>query len=456
MSIYIKGIGRRWWWFLIIVLLSLLTGNKFVAQQPLQYQARASIHLDQKPLVEALNSLTGLQIMTLPSPQDQVGTSTNMDQLLHLYPELNPLVIRRSLSTTMESSNQLLIIQFNDTRPDRAKTIVTLLAQKLCVALTNYLTTQTDFQKQLTQRTISLLRQQLTQQPPSDKSDPLPTQEQDLTQRQLAQQEYRLQQLTQFHPLFQQAYYLDEPVAVSPQPSADALSPLTSLLLLIGSSLGGGLLLVLALEYYSPYIRDEQDLQQIMEQSPILHYSFFQDALSHTITTLLTPHGIHRSGYTLLLTGISKQPFTIGRALGRGMAAHGYHTLLIDATFQKSPHNQELLRSDDLSASETPQPTIYPQLWLFSPASLPQLLRQISDLKQGFDTIVIATPSLLQTESRLLTTRVDCIWLLVQSRHDFRRDLLNIKNFQRRRHLKISCLLLTGKAPASGWLSFPR
>lgn len=491
MKAYLEGILRSGWLLVLIMVIGFFVGTNIANNQPIQYIASTTILINGSLLANAVSLNVG-QINTPLVYESQITSPDMLTIVNKHYPQLNAITLAKIISVSTDASNQLLTITFSDTSPNIAADVVNYLAQQFVQKETADLKNQLDYYESSLKQTIPTLInkintlnatiQNLTASPP------LPGQGR-TTRQTLVLSEYQvnvdesnlftdqeaLQDMQRTRHLFSSAYVITQPAVVSTSPTSTAVSSGVIILLAVLIGLLLGIILLITVEYFNPFIRHKGEIQRIIglpvvtelpnifrfEQKRLLQlrpllFRWRMKALLLFCTSIGAP-AMRDNGYTVLVTSPSKRHnFTAILAI---IVAHtGFKTLLVDADFDNprlqkqirltDPYDERTQRGFDLSFIRK---TVYPRLLMLPANAVPtqgeqitstSLIQLLPELQSSFDIIIVNAPPLGHADTHLLATKAKNTILLVRKRRDTINAMREAYSQCEKLNLKVQSLLM--------------
>ncbi|MHB8596654.1 MAG: hypothetical protein ACYDER_07570 [Ktedonobacteraceae bacterium] len=490
MKAYMEGILRSGWFLVLMMIIGFFVGSNIANNQPIQYTASTTILIN-GPLLANIVSLNVGQINTPLVYESQI-TSPNLLTIVNKhYPQLNPITLAKIISVGTDASNQLLTIKFSDTSPNTASDVVNYLAQQFVQKETANLKYQLDYYERLLKQEVPALIshidslnttiQNLITSPPAGQGR--------ATRQTLVLDEYQvnvdesnlfidqeaLQNIQHTRPLFSSAFIIIQPAVASSSPTSTALSSGIIKLLAVLIGLLVGIILLITVEYFNPFVRHKGEIQRIIglpvlaelprifrfEQTRLLHlrpilFQWRMKALLLLCSTIGAP-AMRDNGYTVLVTSPHKRHnFTAILAI---IVAHtGFKTLIVDADFDNprlqqqirlsDPYNERTQKGFDLSFIRK---TTYPRLFMLPANAVPaqgeqltstSLIQLLPELQSSFDIIIVNAPPIDYADTHLLATKAKNTILLVRKRRDSINTLRMAYSQCEKLHLKVQSLLV--------------
>ena len=411
MKAYLEGILRSGWFLVLIMVIGYFVGNNIANNQAIQYNATTTILINGPLLANTAFSLNVGQINTPLVYESQITSPNLLDIINKHYPQLNPITLAKIISVATDASNQLLTIKFSYTSPAIAADVVNYLAQQFVQKETADLKHQLDFYESSLKQTIPTLTNQintlnatiqnLTTSPPAGQGRTtrqtlvLSEYQVNLDESNLFSDQEALQDIQRTRHLFSSAYIIMQPTVVSTSPTSTAVSSGVIKLLAVLIGLLLGIILLITVEYFNPFIRHKGEVQRIIglpvlaelpnifrfEQKRLLQlrpllFQWRMKALLLVCSTIGAP-AMRDNGYTILVTSPRKRhSFTAILAI---IVAHsGFKTLLVDADFDNprlhkqirltDPYNERTQRGFDLSFIRK---TAYARLFMLPANAVP-------------------------------------------------------------------------------------
>ena len=473
MKAYIEGIISKWWLIGLIVVLSFWIGGNIGNSQITQYTASTLIILNGPQLASSAIPSNEVQLSTPLTYESSVTSPAILSVITKHYPRLSRSALQRSIVVTADRGRRLLFISVTDIHPDSAADIANFLAQNFVKTQTSDLKRQLDYYESWLQHAIPSLTaeinklnleiQQLTPAP-APHSAPLPINSPtartiandqyklDIDERNLYSYQQALNDIQNTRALFARAYVIMRPASAK---DATIVPPLlsTPIIQLIGvlSGVIVVICLIVAMEYFTPFVRHKGELQRIaglsviaelpkllgFEQkrllqlrSPFLHWRV--EAL-RLVCNLIGAPSVKDKGHMVLLTSPRKK-CNFAPLLATFLALNGYQTLLIDADFESPGLHNKIKLGDPLNIATNKglplsfiKKSALPHLFVLpATAVLTQterlttnkLIELLPDLQTMFNIIIIDAPSLNHAVTHLLATKVAQTLLVVKKRRD--------------------------------------
>lgn len=491
MKAYLEGILRSGWFLVLIMITGFIVGNNIANSQPIQYTASTTILINGPLLANSAISLDVGQINTPLVYESQI-TAPNLLMIVNKhYPQLNPITLAKIISIGVGANNQLLTIKFADTSPDIAADVVNYLAQQFVQKETAYLKYQLDYYERLLKQEIPTLTshiyslnttiQNLTASPPPGQGRStrqtivLSEYQVNLDESNLFTDQEALQDIQRTRPLFSSAFVILQPAVASSSPTSTALSGGIIRLLAVLIGLLIGIVLLIAVEYFNPFVRHKGEIQRIIglpvlaelppifrfEQTRLLHlqpllFQWRMRALLLLCSTVGAP-AMRDNGYTILVTSPRKR-HNFSAIMAIIVAHSGFKTLIVDADFD-NPRLQQQIRLSDPYNERTQQgfdlsfirKTTYPRLFMLPANAVPaqgeqltstNLIQLLPELQSSFDIIIVNAPPIDHADTHLLATRAKNTILLVRKRRDSINTLRMAYSQCEKLHLKVQSLLV--------------
>lgn len=468
---YIEGIMRKWWILAIILVVSFLVGKTIGDSQIYQYVASTSIMLNGPMLSSTAFNSNVVQLSTPLSFESQVITPATLNFISKHYPRLSRQELQKNISVTIDKTHQILLIRVTDSKPEAAADIANYLGQRFVTTQRAELERQLNYYQNWLQKTIPPLEneinslttalQTLIPDPTNKNAPPVDR----TTQRTIVTDQYRLdidehnlynyqqglQEVQNVQPLLAKSYVILNPATslgtsvsfVLPTPLIELIAVLTGLLL--------GVILLVALDYFSPFVRHKEEVQRIVglfvlaelpglfrfEQSRLLakgqSLSGRKGSALRLASTLLGAPAMKSKGYTVVLTSSHKK-YNFSAILATLLARSGQQTLLIDANFTKPSLPKQLVPTGVCEAVTrnglllsfikrvaTPHLFILPataSITQNDSLRLASLLELLPELQALFDIIIIDAPPIDCADTHLLATKAAQTVLLTKKRSD--------------------------------------
>lgn len=496
MRAYVEGCVRFLWLLLVIMPICLGAGWIYAQNATATYTASTSILLNAPILVETAVLSTVVKLSVPASYTAQVMTPPILTTINKHYSRLSIATLKTNINVTADSSNRLLLIRVTDSKPEAAADIANYLALQFVRTQRATLLHELDYyqrwlKQQMTRLNdeINSLNEQIkTLQPvltrPSDNPIPPPARKIVLSTDQyrvdndihdLYVYSLALQDVQSALPLFQKAYIIQYAAKVSDIPFIAPLSE--SIILTIAGGLGVliYIVLVIVLEYFSPFIRHRGEIERLaglpvltgtpkifnfeqkrlLEARPVL-FRWRLDAL-RLLCGSLGVRSLKEGNHTILLTSL-RQKRRFAGLLATLLARGGYRTLIIEAD-SDNPYLLEQIHALGPGHLQTgdgiPLPfiakTTSPLLFVLpANAMLPQegpltssaLLVLLPNLQELFQVIIIDGPPLNQSAAHMLAAQVHQTLLLIQKRRDRVKVLKMTARQCKDLNLDMQCLLL--------------
>jgi len=468
---YGEGFVRAWWLAVLIIPFSLWGGYVYTNSQQSTFTASTSILLNAPVLA---SSVVPSQIVKFNIPSYYPSLVTTPDVLHTInqhYPRLTLTKLRTAINVTTDTDNRILLIRVTDSKPDSAIDIANYLAYRFVQLQNANIQTQLNYYQQVFQSDIEHLTKEINELnaeinrlvPPPVKGREIPLAPQtrillnnnqykvNQDVRQLALDQQALKDIQNTLPLFKQAYLVQHPAAVADVPIIRPLPLLVieAIALFVGSL--AFIVLVIAREYFSPFVRHKGELQRLagltvltgslkisdFEHKGLLHGRslFFNKRLDalRSLCGALGVAAVRASGHTILLTSPQKKRH-FAALLTTLLAYNGHRVLLIDADFGQPSAREQVQITEPahlvtLSGKALPFicETTIPHLFVIpanssatqsDPLNSIRLIELLPKLQNIFNVIVIDGPPLSRADAHLLATKVEQTLLLVHKRRD--------------------------------------
>lgn len=493
---YLEGHIRALWLFLLLLPLSMGAGFAYAGSATSSYTASTSILLNAPVLVSTAVPSTIVRLGVPEAYEGLVATPPVLTTINKHYPRLSIAKLRSIINVTSDTNNHILLIRVTDTKPEGAVDIANYLAQQFVKVQSASMQQQLSYyqgwlQQKVTQLTdeINGLNTTIKQLEPvrtrPGEVPPLSPQQRvalsvaqykvDTAVRNLYIYNQALKDLQSTLPLFKKAYILQHPAQVSDVPVIPPLPLGAVLAIAMGVGLLAFVLLVVLLEYFSPFVRYKGELERVtglpVVASTVEIFRFEQERLLEErrlpfrwrvdslrlLCGSLGARALREGNHTLLLTSPHKKR-RFASLLATFLAYGGYRTLLIDADFEM-PSVQEQVKiigpcnlvSDDGVALPYVGKTRSPRLFVLpATAMLAQnehvacnsLITLLPELEKMFDMIIIDGPPLNHADAHLLAPRVKQTLLLVKKRRDRVKTLQRVARQCQELHLQVETLLI--------------
>lgn len=488
---YLEGILRSGWFLVLIMVIGFFVGNNIANNQTVQYNATTTILINGPLLANTAVSLNVGQLNTPLIYESQITSPNLLLTISKHYPQLNPITLAKIISVTADASNQLLTIQFANSSPAIAADVVNYLALQFVQKETADLKHQLDYYEQSLKQTIPALINQintlnttiqnLTTSPPAGQGRTtrqtlvLDEYQVNLDESNLFTDQEALQDIQRTRPLFSSAYVITQPAVASTSATSTALSGSVIRLLAVLIGLLLGIILLITIEYFNPFIRHKGEIQRIIglpvlaelptifrfEQKRLLQlrpplFQWRMKALLLLCTSIGAP-AMRDSGYTVLVTSPRKRhSFTAILAI---LVAHsGFKTLIVDADFD-NPRLQQQIRLTDPCSERTQRgmdlsfirKTAYPRLFMLPTNAVPaqgeqitssSLIQLLPELQSSFDIIILNAPPIDHADTHLLATKAKSTLLLVRKRRDSINTMRVAYSHCEKLNLKVQSLLV--------------
>lgn len=471
---YLEGI-LRWSWFLILLLgIGFGVGKSIGDGQQSKYTETTTVLLNGTILA---NSAIPGNVVRLNTPASYTAQIINPAVLKFIgkhYPRLSYLQLQQNIVVTNDHDKQLLFISVSDIHPSSAADIANYLAREFVRVQTQNLKRQIDYYDNWLHQNIQTLTNQINKldaqiqqlTPPPTKQGPTILPPNSPTARQLSTDQYQLdtaqhdlytdqealKDIQSTRPLFAQAFLILHKATGTGLPIANVLSTTIYELIGLGIGLLAGIVLIIAIEFFSPVIRHGAELQRIvgipvLAKVPSL-FSFEQKRLLQLQSLarrgrmkalrmgcdIIGAEAMREKGSTLVLTSPTKKR-RFAPILATLLASAGHKTLLIDADWQNPLSYQGALKPvamfDVTTSRGVPlsfiRRTKQANLFLLpTTATLAQqehmtstdLIELLPELQRLFGVIIVDAPVLDQSDTHLLASKATQVLLLVKKRRD--------------------------------------
>lgn len=497
MKAYLDGIARKWWLIGLILVLSFWIGRIIVSSQTYEYTASTSVLINGPVLAKTAVPSDVVQISTPLSYATQVAPPNVLDYILKHYPRLTYSRLQKNIVFSTDSDNRILLIDVTDVFPQSAVDIANYLAQQFVRTQTANLYRQLDYYQNWLQQNIPVLTgeidklnlqiQQLTPPPaPHKNATPIDPNTQrtistdqyklDLDERNLYNYQQALRDIQNTRPLFTRAYIIIKPASESEVSVIAPLSTSTLQLIAVVTGLVVAISLIVAMDYFTPFVRHKGELSRIVglsvlaelpnvprfEQKRLLQlrrpFLRWRTKALRQVCYVIGTQVIKGKEHTLLLTSPRKKR-NFAAVLATFLAYNGHQTLLIDADFENPhpPEQLELLGPSKIVTNKGMllpliRQTTHPHLFVLpATATINQnermtsfsLMALLPELQQVFSIIIIDAPPLNCADTHLLATKVSQSIFLVRKRRDSLKNLKMVHMLCQELKLNSRCLLLT-------------
>lgn len=480
---YLEGIRGKWWLIVLLLILSFWIGNNIGRSQTSKYTETTSILLNSQ-LLANMTDPTGVVKFDLPPDapayQALVVNPVILNYINKHYPRLTKTDLQTNIAVTGDKVRLLLYISVSDISPNSAADIANYLAQQFVQTQNADLAKQLDYYQNFLKTQVSQLNDEINklnlqiqqlEPPPGPSKNQVPlsptakqtinsdqyqldSEERDLYKYQLAQQS-----LENTRPLFANAYVVIRAASGTGTPVS---SPPSMTLFRLGGLLVGliaALTLIIALEFFSPFIRHRGELERLVGMNALGElpqtYSFEQKRLlqlqpplfswrlapARLASAQIGARATREIGHTVLLTS-PRRKRNFAAVLATMLAHNGHQTLLIDANFAHPDPNGQIRQikltspSDFVTSGGLPMSfikrTAHPRLFVLPgsatiiqnvPMTATTLIELLPELQNIFGIIIIDAPPLDCADTHLLATRIREIVFLVKKRRDSLRTL---------------------------------
>ncbi len=471
---YLEGITRRWWLILSIVLLSLVIGHIIGINLTAKYTASTDVLINDALLANTAFPSKAIQLNVVTSYAGSVLSPLAEERVSKSYPRLPAKVLQQEVTVTLDTTNQIMLINVTDPSSSATADIANYLARQFVATQTASMQHQLTYYQQWLQQQIGTLTNeinQLNQQidavtPQREIHGPPPTltptqkltftediSNVDLDNRKLYDYQQSLLEVQQVLPMVNQAYVIIKAATVPQSPNTTPLPTIAIEAIALVAGLLLAICLCIALDFFTPLIRHQGELTRIIEQPtfaivPALSTTEQKRLLEidvHTIRSIsrlkqlrlfcatVGALAMQQPGRSILLTSLRHRR-KIAAILAIFLARKGLKTLLIDADFlHPSLHQQIATQGSAQAFSKTGQPlpfimqTVYSNLFLLpASAALPaqqstnrdELLALLPTLQSMFDIILIDAPPMEYADTHLFMTKVTQIFLFIKKRGD--------------------------------------
>jgi len=493
MKAYLEGIARKWWLLVLVLVLSFVVGNSIAVNTTKQYTVSTSVLINDTLLATIAVPNNLVHIATPRTYQSTVVSPRILSIINKHYPRLAPSQLQKDIVVTADSSNRLLLISVTDISSRSAADIANFLAQQFVITRTAELNRQLDYYEKKLQNDTTALKSDITNRSLAISSLlPSPARQgstatiSPAVQRTIATDLYYLDQdesslysyqqalqaIEQARPLFAKAYMILQPASPSGALMAASLPGWAIELIAIGSGLLAAIVLIIIMEYFTPFVRHTGELNHIIGFSvsaEVPHkFNFEQKHLSpllrkriealRLLSASIGAPGIRKGGYTVLLTSPrKKRSFAI--VLARLLARNGQRTLLIDADFDH-PHLHQQMKLDGLYDDKVTNngfpisfiiKSTQSHLFLLPAAELDKLpyracihlVDMLPQLQKMFDVIIIDASPLDRATTHLLSKQAAQTLLLVKKRRERLKTLKTAYATCQELKLDSHCILLS-------------
>jgi capsular polysaccharide biosynthesis protein len=495
MKAYMEGIAHKWWLLVLVLVLSFVIGKSIAVNTTPQYTVSTSVLINDTLLATIAVPTDVVQIATPGTYQYKVVSPQILSIINKHYPRLGPSQLQQDILVTADSSNRLLLISVTDISSRSAADIANFLAQQFVITQTSELNRQLDYYEKKLQHEIPAVNSDITNrslaisslEPPLVRHAAIvpisPT-----VQRTIATDLYYLDQdesnlynyqqalraIEETRPLFAKAYMILQPASPSGAIRAASLPDWAIELIAIGVGLFATIILILIMEYFTPFVRHKGELNRIIgfsvsaevpqefkdEQKRLLLFPVLRkriEALRLLCATIGAP-AIRKRGYTVLLTSPRKKR-RFATVLARLLSNNGQRTLLIDADFEHPDLHQQMkldgvcddkVTNNGLSLSFIIKAS-QPHLFLLPAAELDEIPHQacmrlielLPSLQKIFDVIIIDASPLDRATTHLLSKQAAQTLLLVKKRRERLKTLKLAFATCQELQLDSHCILLT-------------
>jgi capsular polysaccharide biosynthesis protein len=494
MKAYMEGIAHKWWLFVLVLVLSFVTGKSIVVNTTNQYKVSTLVLINDTLLATIAVPNDVVQIATPRTYQYKVVSPHILSIINKHYPRLSPSQLQQDILVKADSSNRLLLISVTDISSRSAADIANFLAQQFVITRTSELNRQLDYYEKKLQNETTALKSDITNrslaisslEPPLVRhanSAPIsPTVQRtiatdlyylDQDERNLYDSQQALQAIEKTRPLFAKAYMILQPASPSDALRVVSLPDWAIELIAIGAGLFATIVLILIMEYFTPFVRHKGELNRIIgfsvsaevpqefnfEQKrllfPVLRKRI--EALRLLCATIAAP-AIRKKGYTVLLTSPRKKQ-SFATVPARLLAHNGQRTLLIDADFEH-PHLHQQMKLDGLYNDKVTNNGLslsfiikasQPHLFLLPAAELDEIPHQacmrlielLPSFQKIFDVIIIDASPLDHATTHLLSKQAAKTLLLVKKRRERLKTLKIAYATCQKLKLDSHCILLS-------------
>lgn len=477
---YIEGIWRKWWLVALVLLYSWWLGGVIAANLTPDYTASTTILLNDNVLTGTAFPSGVVQLSGPTAHEGLVLTPAIMSRITTTYPRLNSTTLQKEVVVSADQTDQLLLISVTDISPFATADIANFLARQFVHDQTVAISQQLNFYQRSLQQSIARMNDSInklnaqivaaTPAPPLRGPVPLLTPQQrlvinelqaqvNLNKRSLYTSQQSLIELQQVLPQLPQIYTILKQATIPDTPNYNFFYQLPTLVIhtgVVGIGLLLVLLLIIGIEFFTPFIRHRGELLRLIgipaateiaqlrksERKFLLemdHMLFKKRIkplrlLGATISALAT----RSKGHTVLLTSPRKKR-DFAALLATFQAYNGLKTLLIDADFEKPALHRQIQEAGSSTltttggkqlsfVSETTQPNLFllPAGALAAPGTPMTnevLMDLLPELQGVFDTIIIDMPPLDRPATHLLTAKAAQVLLFVKKRRDTLKSL---------------------------------
>jgi len=470
MKAYMEGIAHKWWLLVLVLVLSFVIGKGIAVKTAPQYKVSTLVLINDTLLATIAVPNDVVQIATPRTYQNKVVSPHLLSIINKHYPRLVPSQLQQDILVTADSSNRLLLISVTDVSSKSAADIANFLAQQFVITQTSELNRQLDYYEKKLQNDTTELKSDITNRSiaisslepplvrPAARVPLSPTVQRtiatdlyylDQDERNLYDFQQALQAIEKTRPLFAKAYMILQPASPSGALKAASLPDWAIELIVIGVGLFATIILILIIEYFTPFVRHKSELNRIIGFSVSAevpqefkdgqkHLPLFPivrkriEALRLLCATIAAPAIIKR-GYTVLLTSPRKKR-SFASVLAGLLAHNGQRTLLIDADFEHPDLHQQMkldgvcddkVTNNGLSLSVILKAS-QPHLFFLPAAELDEtplqaclrLIELLPSLQKTFDVIIIEASPLEHATTHLLSKQAALTFLLVKKRRE--------------------------------------
>ena len=470
MKAYIEGIAYKWWLLVLVLVLSFVVGKSLAVNLTNQYTVSTSVLINDTLLATIAVPNDVVQIATPRTYQSKVVSPHILSIINKHYPRLVPSQLQQDIVVTADSSNRLLLISVTDISSRSAADIANFLAQQFVITRTAELNRQLDYYEKKLQNDITALNSDITNrslaisslEPPLVRHVAIvpisPTVQRtiaidlyylDQDERNLYDYQQAFQAIKQTRPLFAKAYMILQPASPSGALRVVSLPDWAIELVAIGAGLFATIVLILTMEYFTPFVRHKGELNRIIgfsvsaevphkfnvEQKRLLQFLVLRkriEALRLVCASIGAP-AIKKGGYTVLLTSPRKKR-SFATVLAQLLSHNGQRTLLIDADFEHPDLHQQM-KLDGLYDDKVTNngfllsfiiKTSQPHLFLLPAAELDEIPHQacmrlielLPQMQKIFDVIIIDASPLDHATTHLLSKQAAQTLVLVKKRRE--------------------------------------
>lgn len=497
---YIEGIWRKWWLIVPVLFLSWWVGGVIANNLTPDYTASTTILLNDNLLASTAFPSGAVQLSVPADHEGLVLTPVIMKRVTKIYPRLSATELQKEVVVSTDQTNQLLLISVTDISPFATADIANFLARQFVHDQTMVISQQVDYYQRSIQQSIARMSADVnklnaqivaaTPAPPLRGPVPLLTRQQKLIinelqvqvkqdKRSLYAYQQSLVELQQVLPQLPQTYTILKQATIPDVPNYNFFYELPGIVIragVIGISLLLLLILIIGIEFFTPFIRHRGELLRLIgipataevaqlrksEQRFLLEmdHMLFRKRIKplRLLGATMSALAARSQGHTVLLTS-PRQKRDFAALLAAFQAYNGLKTLLIDADFEQpdlheriqevGPSTLTTAAGKQLSfVSETTQPNLFllPASALSAadePITNNALMDLLPELQGVFDLIIIDTPPLDRPAAHLLTAKAAQVLLFVKKRQDTLKSLKKARQTCETLKLEPHCVFLT-------------